>query len=125
SYWARFNSSVPPGFRVRLSSAYGLACLWMASFPGELPRPPAPESYKLARGGCSTPTPFTLTSNPSPAQTGRRTASVNAFGDGSVTLIVALSPSGKSVSILSCTPAVVNCAEDGTNRLTHNLSGDS
>src|SRR5215471_4497948 len=97
----------------------------MASFPGELPRPPAPESYKLARGGCSTRTPFTLTSNPSPVQTGRRTASVNPFGDGRVILIVTTSPSGKSVSILSSTPAVLNCAVDGTNRLTHNLSGDS
>src|SRR2546428_10524076 len=97
----------------------------MASLPEELPRPPAPESWRLASGGCSTRTPFTLTANPSPAQTGRRTASVNAFGAGSVIVIVAASPSGKSVSILNCTPAVVNCAEDGTNKLTHNLSGDS
>ena len=44
---------------------------------------------------------------------------------GPVTVSVALSPSGKPVSIFSATPAAVQSAVDGAKRLTHTLSADS
>src|SRR5262249_13382528 len=62
--------------------------------------------------------PLTLTSNPFPAQAGRRTDKVNCLGFCSVSLRVALSPSGKLVSIATVAPACSHRAVEGTNRFT-------
>src|SRR6185436_14702786 len=99
-------------------STYELGCGTLSSVPTL--RPPAAPARILANGGTSTAVPFTFTVNPSPAQLGRRTASVNFFGAGIVSEIVALSPSGKPVSILRFAP-VASSAVDGTKRLTQTV----
>ena len=65
--------------------------------------------------------PFTLIAKPSPAQAGRRTASVNGVTEPLVMTMEAVSPSGKLESIFSVTPDL-SVAVDGTNRLTHTVS---
>ena len=69
--------------------------------------------------------PFTFTINPSPAQVGRRTASVNACAFEAVIEILAVSPSGNSVSIASDTSRDARRAVLGAYRFTQTVSGDS
>src|SRR5262249_17191306 len=82
-----------PDFHARFSSTY-------APGPGTDEEP-------------ATGDPLTLTMNPSPAHCGRRSATVNVFGAASVSVIFAVSPSGKVVSIASLTFSADHSAVDG------------
>src|SRR5438876_3606676 len=86
----------------------------------------AGQSYGTRRrseaGAVTTRSPLTDTANPSATQYGRRTASVNSRGDRRLNVSRARSPSGKSVSIASRTPASVHWAVEGAYRFTHRRS---
>ena len=66
--------------------------------------------------------PLTLTPNPSPAQNGRRSASVNFFDACGVILMVAVCPMGRSVATSSLTPADFQSAMEGAYRFTQSLA---
>ena len=70
-------------------------------------------TYEPAPAKSVTGSPLTATVKPSPAHVGRRNISVNFFGDVTVTVSLADSPSGKSVSIESVTPADSHWAVEG------------
>src|SRR5262249_38893930 len=97
--FGRVNETESPVFHIRFSSTYepGLAAVL-------------------------TDLPLTLTSNPVPAQAGRRSANVNCFGFCKVSLNVALSPSGKSVFIAGFASASFHSAVEGTYRFPQRRS---
>src|SRR5262245_5137651 len=109
------SSIVSPDFHARVSSTYD----------------PGPATCDPGRGiddaglgtddaglgtcdpGPMAASPLILTTNPSPAHFGRRTATVNVFGAASVSVSFAVSPSGKLVSIATFTPSALQSAVDG------------
>src|SRR5262249_40287771 len=82
-------------------------------------------TYDPGLGTSLIASPFTLTTNPSPAHHGRRIASVHCFGASQANLSAAVSPSGNVVSITTVTPADFHCAVDGAKKFTQSLSPDS
>src|SRR5438105_4785655 len=74
------------------------------------------DGTKLTRAAVLDTWPLTLTLNSSPAQTGRRRASVNFLDDSGVSLTVAVCPIGRSVATSTFTPADFHSAMEGAYR---------